>query len=125
MRVTESQLRKIIRSVVLENDMMNMQNVPAKMNISTEEIYELVDTHLKYTAATEVLKNITQHNDDHDMIINEKGFIEFAKFCNEYNDEVFAGASDWRSKEPEMQAKATALGISVSDVITILVARTQ
>lgn len=122
MRVTKSQLRKVIRSVILENEMSNMQSGSIRMSIQPLEIYDIVKDNLRYSASTEILKQITSYGEEFETVSNEPEFMEFVEFCNEYYEKVYAGKGDWRSREPEMQAKATSLNISISDCISILVA---
>ena len=142
MRITESKLKRVIRKIILENEMLDDELQPApplrgKGRFSPDQIFNVVKKRMRF-ANTELLRKVnnsisssfsemSESTDSREAALVQP-FMDFVIFCNRFCDNVHCGPSrppkgqnNWQQNETVMAVEGKKLGFSVADCTFICV----
>ena len=137
MRITETKLKRIIRKIILENEMMDdqMQMPSIEMrsgSLSPHKIFDVIKKRMRY-ANSDIVRQVNESftKDLSQMQMEEphlvQPFMEFVSFCNRYCDDVHCGpqnppqGNNWQQNETMMAQEGSKLGFSIADCSVICV----
>ena len=142
MRITETKLKRIIRKIIVENEMLDnqLQMAPPLRGsgaLSPDQIFDVIKQRMRY-ANSEIVRGINQSvassflemSKSRDPLVADlvQPFMEFVNFCNRYCDNVHCGPSkpskgqnNWQQNETAMAEEGSKLGFSTSDCSVICV----
>ena len=142
MQITETKLKRIIRKIILENEMLDDQlqmapELEGSGMFSPDQIFNVIKRRMRY-ANSEIVREVNQSTASSFSEMSGSGdaydsdlvqpFMEFVDFCNRYCQHVHCGPSrppkgqnNWQQNETAMAKEGKQLGFSVADCTFICV----